>query len=104
MAIIFTVSPLSAQSPAGEGGEERGDTAIRVAYCNDCVPFHFRNEQGNPDGLIIDLWNLWSKKSGQPIHFIPYTWDETIKKVASGEADAHAGLFFNYVESGLFGH
>ncbi|MBF0621229.1 MAG: transporter substrate-binding domain-containing protein [Magnetococcales bacterium] len=68
---------------------------VRVAYCLDCVPFHFQDGQGKPAGLIIDLWNLFSQKTGQPVIFTPYTWDETLKKVASGEADAHAGLFFN---------
>ncbi|MBF0195362.1 MAG: transporter substrate-binding domain-containing protein, partial [Magnetococcales bacterium] len=68
---------------------------IKVAYCLDCVPFQFQNKQGKPSGIIIDLWHLWSKKNDIKVEFKPYTWDESLKKVAKGEAHTHAGLFYN---------
>jgi PAS domain S-box-containing protein len=68
---------------------------ISVAYCVDCVQFHFKNDQGHADGLIIDLWRLWSKKTGIEIDFKPASWEETLRMVGAGEADVHAGLFFN---------
>lgn len=37
---------------------------ISVAYCVDSVPFHFTDENGKPTGIIIDLWHLWSRKTG----------------------------------------
>ncbi|MBF0382756.1 MAG: transporter substrate-binding domain-containing protein [Magnetococcales bacterium] len=70
-------------------------STLKIAYCQDCVPFHFQDEDGKPSGLIIDLWHLWSEKSGQQIEFIPYPWDISLKKVASGDAHTHAGLFYN---------
>ncbi len=72
-----------------------GTPPLKAAYCIDCVPFEFQDEQGNATGLIIDLWNLWSEKTGQCVEFIPYVWAETLTKVGSGEADVHTGLFFN---------
>ena len=42
---------------------------ISTAYCIDCVPFQFRDENGAPAGLIIDLWRLWSEKTGIEIEF-----------------------------------
>ncbi len=68
---------------------------ISVAYCIDCVPFHFQDENGKADGMIIDLWRLWSEKTGITIDYIPATWGETLKMVGEGVADAHAGLFYN---------
>jgi len=68
---------------------------ISVAYCADCVPFHFTDEQRQPAGMIIDQWRLWSEKTGIAVQFIEATWDETLRMVAEGRADAHAGLFFN---------
>ena len=32
---------------------------ISLAYCTDCVPFHFQDKDGRPAGMIIDLWRLW---------------------------------------------
>ena len=68
---------------------------ISIAYCSDCVPFHFTEESGQPAGIMIDLWRLWSEKTGIAIDFQAAVWEETLKKVANGEASAHAGLFFN---------
>ena len=78
-------------SDAHAAGEDR----LTVAYCIDCVPFHYQNERGNPDGLIIDYWRLWAEKTGTPVEFVAAPWDETLKMVGSGAAHAHAGLFFN---------
>ncbi len=68
---------------------------ISVAYCIDCVPFHFKDDDGKPAGLIIDLWRLWSETTGIGIDFQAAPWEETLRMVREGRADAHAGLFFN---------
>ncbi len=68
---------------------------LSVAYCVDCVPFHYQDENGKPAGLIIDYWHAWSEKTGIKVKFIPAPWDETLKMVGSGAVDSHAGLFFN---------
>jgi len=69
--------------------------SISIAYCVDCVPFHFRDEQGDPAGMIIDLWRLWSQKTGIPIEFRSALWDDSLAMVGAGVVDIHAGLFFN---------
>ena len=68
---------------------------LSVAYCLDCVPFHFQDENGDPAGMIIDYWRLWSEKTGIKVQFVAAPWDQTLKMVGAGAADAHAGLFFN---------
>lgn len=68
---------------------------VRVAYSRDSVPFHFTNTAGEPDGMVIDKWKLWSQKTGIPIDFIPASWVDTLSLVKNGRADVHAGLFFN---------
>ncbi|MFP6734460.1 MAG: transporter substrate-binding domain-containing protein [Rhodospirillales bacterium] len=68
---------------------------ISIAYCEDCVPFHFRDSKGQPSGMIIDVWRLWAERTGTKIEFRAAPWDETLRMVAGGRADVHAGLFFN---------
>ena len=80
---------------------------ISTAYCIDCVPFQFQDENGEPAGLIIDLWRLWSERTGIEIDFRPGHWDETLRMVRDGEVEAHAGLFYNeqrarYLEYGSY--
>jgi len=68
---------------------------LKVAYCLDCVPFQYRNDQGKPDGIIIDYWNLWSEKTGIEIVYVGAPWDQTLALTRDNKVDAHAGLFFN---------
>ena len=68
---------------------------ITVIYCIDCVPFQYQDEQGQPAGMLIGLWQLWSKKSGIVIDFQAATWKETLERVKGGKAQVHAGLFFS---------
>ncbi|MFC1798532.1 transporter substrate-binding domain-containing protein [Thermodesulfobacteriota bacterium] len=68
---------------------------ISIAYSKDLAPFHFSDENGQPAGIIIDLWRLWSEKTGVAIDLQAADWNETLTMVGSGAADVHAGLFFN---------
>ena len=67
---------------------------LSVVYCVDCVPFHYQDENGEPAGLIIDYWRLWSQKTGISLDFTAAPWDDSLTMVGSGAVDAHAGLFF----------
>ncbi|MFC1857022.1 transporter substrate-binding domain-containing protein [Thermodesulfobacteriota bacterium] len=88
MAVMATM--LVSVSASANISPER----ISIAYCKDSVPFHFTDESGQPAGIMIDLWRLWSKKTGIAVNFVEADWDETLSMVGSGAADAHAGLFF----------
>ena len=88
LLFLFTVPlPLFAS--------EKTPKAITVVYSIDCVPFHFQNNKKKPDGIIIDKWNLFSKKTAIPITFVPAAWEDTLEMVTNGSADVHAGLFFS---------
>ncbi len=68
---------------------------LRITYRLDSAPMQFRNEQGHADGIIIDLWRLWSIKAGIPVHFIGAYNKESQQMVIDGRADINAGLFEN---------
>ncbi|MCK5481961.1 MAG: transporter substrate-binding domain-containing protein, partial [Gammaproteobacteria bacterium] len=85
LLVCLLPHPLVAASP------ER----ISVAYSVDSIPFQYTDENGEPNGIIIDYWKLWSEKTGITVDFIEATWNGTLALVRDGKADAHAGLFFN---------
>ena len=66
---------------------------VTIAYSKDLAPFHFSDDNGQPAGMIVDTWRLWSKKTGIAIDFRPAEWHDTLTLVGSGAADVHAGLF-----------
>lgn len=69
------------------------DNVLTVAYRLDSAPLQFKNDQGHADGMIIDLWRLWSLKTGVPVHFTGAYNKEAQEMVGSGAADVNAGLF-----------
>jgi len=68
---------------------------LRISMSSDYLPLTFLDEEGEPSGLLVDLWRLWSKKTGRNVIFIAGTWKESVDAVASGKADVHSGLIKN---------
>jgi PAS domain S-box-containing protein len=68
---------------------------LRVVYRLDSAPLQFRNEQGEADGLFIDLWKRWSQKSGIEVEFVGAYNREAQQLLKDGRADVLAGLFSN---------
>ena len=68
---------------------------VVIANSIDSVPFHFNDEEGRPVGMLIDLWRLWSEKTGIEIEFKSSAWPGTLNMVRNGEADIHAGCFYS---------
>ncbi|MBL3590622.1 MAG: transporter substrate-binding domain-containing protein [gamma proteobacterium endosymbiont of Lamellibrachia anaximandri] len=69
--------------------------ALRIGYRLDSAPVQFRNERGEADGALIDLWRLWSAESGAPVRFVGGYNKATQEMLVSGQVDVLAGLFEN---------
>lgn len=66
---------------------------IIVADDSSYAPFSFFDTEGNPSGVTIDIWRLWSRKTGIPVEFHLMEWESVLASVRNGEADVVAGLF-----------
>ncbi|MCB2189430.1 MAG: PAS domain-containing protein [Deltaproteobacteria bacterium] len=56
-------------------------------------PFEFLDQDGQPQGMFVDFWRLWSVKTGQPIEYRLMTWAEALRAVEEGRADVLGGVF-----------
>jgi len=65
---------------------------LTIAINKTSFPYHFVDEQGEAAGLMPDLWRLWAEKQQAKIKFVTLPWRETLKQVATGNVDIHAGL------------
>ncbi len=66
---------------------------LTVAVEDYYAPFSLLDAAGRPAGLFVDIWNLWSAKTGRPVRFLAGTWARTMEALRDGEADVHSGLF-----------
>ncbi|WP_324013758.1 transporter substrate-binding domain-containing diguanylate cyclase [Aeromonas hydrophila] len=58
-------------------------------------PFSYLNEEGEPDGLLIDLWREYGRVTGRPIQFKLVDWQASLDLVRNGQADVHGGLLWS---------
>lgn len=68
---------------------------VHIVTSLDNMPFHFADNNGKPAGMFVDMWRLWSKKSGIDVEFSSAPWSESLSMVKNGIADIHAGCFFS---------
>ena len=90
LLLAWILAALSAVGRAWAGPQD----APLVIGCNDNhPPYKFRNDAGEADGLLIDLWRRWSEATGRPVVFRTAPFQKTLDLLRSGGIDVHAGLF-----------
>lgn len=89
LSLAWTVSLVVVSLLGAAEVPERIVVADDKAY----PPFAFLSPDGTPRGITIDIWNLWSRKTGIPVDFRLMDWDEALNAVREGRADAIGGLF-----------
>lgn len=83
LLLSLVAVPAQAQPPKA---------ALVVAMSHDFQPFTFVNSAGEPAGMFVDIWRLWSQKTGRPITFLVSDWQTSLDYVKTGKADVHSGL------------
>ena len=93
LALLFFGSTRAEQpkSPASGGGAVFA--GITVADDVSYAPFAFIDANGEPAGITIDIWKLWSNKTGIAVEFRLMQWDEVLDSVRNGRMDAVGGIF-----------
>lgn len=54
-------------------------------------PFMALTPNGTPQGLLVDLWQLWSEKTSTPIAIVPDPIRAGLTSVLQGRVDVHMG-------------
>ena len=72
--------------------QESHSSPLKIAYCR-YMPFYFEGMEQKPRGILVDLWKLWSKKTGVAIEFSLLTWEEVIRGLETGQVDINAFMY-----------
>ncbi|MCA1804189.1 MAG: diguanylate cyclase [Xanthomonadaceae bacterium] len=65
-------------------------------------PFAFEDREGNPRGVLVELWQEIGLRLGRPVEFRLVDWPESIAQVRDGRAQVHGGLIPSPERSGFF--
>lgn len=68
-------------------GLDKQKDSLLVTFSSHYPPYMGVSPSGEPQGLFIDLWRLWSKNTGINIEFVARDFDQAIDLVAQQKAD-----------------
>jgi len=88
----FAEAPIAAQQKFDKTVVWTGKQPLTIAINETSFPYHSIDEQGRAIGLMADMWRLWAYKQQVEIEFVVLPWLDTLKQVALGNIDIHAGL------------
>ncbi|MCX8062557.1 MAG: transporter substrate-binding domain-containing protein [Anaerolineales bacterium] len=91
LLLLFFIPACITQKPFNN----RGITSIRVVLDNNYPPFAFLDANGNLQGILIDQWRLWEKKTGIAVQIDGLDWGEALRRMAAGEYDVIDTIFYN---------
>ena len=67
--------------------------SLTVTLDDNYPPYSFRDSSGQSQGILVDLWHLWSQKTGVPVQLEPKAWSEALATMNNGEADVLDTVF-----------
>ncbi|MEN8210136.1 MAG: PAS domain S-box protein [Thermodesulfobacteriota bacterium] len=67
---------------------------ITVVTDNNYPPYIFQTPNGDIQGILVDEWKLWEKKTGIKVNLIAMDWGKAQEFLLSGKADVIDTLFF----------
>jgi ABC-type amino acid transport substrate-binding protein/DNA-binding response OmpR family regulator/anti-sigma regulatory factor (Ser/Thr protein kinase) len=75
-------------------GVPESEVLILVGSSN-LSPFTMLNEEGEAAGIGVDIWRLWSQKSGRRVRFSLTDGAASLQELEAGRAHIHIGLMFS---------
>jgi PAS domain S-box-containing protein len=67
--------------------------SIRVVLDDNYPPYIFRNREGQVQGILKDLWDLWQQRTGITVDFQPMDWGKARATMEGGHADVIDTIF-----------
>jgi PAS domain S-box-containing protein len=60
---------------------------IRVVMDNAYAPYSFQSDEGKLQGILIDQWRAWERKTGIKVEIDAMDWGEALRRMRAGEFD-----------------
>jgi PAS domain S-box-containing protein len=60
---------------------------LRVVMDNNYAPYVFQSDEGKLQGILIDQWKAWEKKTGTRVDIHAIDWSQALQGMRAGEFD-----------------
>ncbi len=85
-------------------GQSQPPRSIRVVLDSGYAPYTFESSQGEAQGILVDQWKLWEKKTGINVHLFSMDWATALSRTRAGDFDvidtivqtAERGQYFDF--------
>lgn len=68
------------------------DEPLILVMGEDSFPYQYVDNDGEPTGLLVDLWKEWAKQSHTQVIFVARHWHESLDQLRQGKAQVHIGM------------
>jgi len=75
---------------------------LRIAIDDNYPPYIFRNDMGEIQGIIYDLWKLWESKTGIRVTFYATDWDKAKESFNQGQVHILETVFITPERAKLY--
>ncbi|MDR3482436.1 MAG: EAL domain-containing protein [Burkholderiaceae bacterium] len=90
LPIAHSSSCYAADAPVAASADPG---TLRVAMDDNYPPYIFRDSSGVLNGYLVDVWQLWEKKTGVHVEILATDWDKAKANMAGGRADVIDTIF-----------
>ncbi|MFH1976979.1 MAG: HD domain-containing phosphohydrolase [Pseudomonadota bacterium] len=94
LLILLLIFIFYFPATAGVSADPVSPKEITVVSDDNYPPYIFRDENGHLQGILVDEWQLWEKKTGIKVDLRGMDWDKAQKTIAEGEAQVIDTIFF----------
>ncbi|SUI68620.1 diguanylate cyclase domain-containing protein [Shewanella morhuae] len=63
-----------------------------IVMGEDSFPYQYVDNDGEPTGLLVDLWKEWAKQTHTPVVFVARHWHESLEQLRQNKAQVHIGM------------
>src|SRR6266852_3439155 len=81
MAVVVLVSPDAGASAV------KTERTVRVVMDNAYAPYAFQSDEGRLEGILIDQWQAWERKTGIKAEIRSMDWSEALRRMRAGQFD-----------------
>ena len=88
--LILVLIALLWAAPSVDGGDP--PELLRVAGVRQSPPLEMETVDGRAGGILVDLWDIWSRKTGIPVDYRLLPPETALARLRTGEIDVISGL------------